>query len=1133
MPTFYPGQTDYIEQLNILALAAGGVTTASGIANVPAGGVAGTNVQVAINELDTEKAPKDSPTFTGTVSGITKTMVGLSNVDNTSDVNKPVSTAQATSISAAQTAAQTYADGLVVGLWDDRGNYSASGNVFPSSGGSGSAGAILKGDIWTVSVAGTLGGVPVSIGQTVRALVNTPGSTSSNWAIATANTSIDDSITDGVSARAPSQNAVYDALLLKTTASTLSATSGASLIGTINSGTGAASVTVESKLQKIIVDGDYSTAQQAAVAAINKVFFVPVATTVSLTVPTDVATIDAAFLAISRWVIPIDSIVQIIIPSGNTALSAATTTSHPYGARINILGAAVVSTTASAVGSITGSAGAWSIPITVASSSGIAVGDYMLIRTVVGTGSFYSFSGICKITATAGALITVLNTSKNTSWPTSTFTSANITVIKTFITYTGCDGLRIDGDIGQIDRVVLVGNKTAGTIGLLGQRSGVGNKTNAHIYIGSSFGITGFGDGGVYAQNGGTVDAQFLCVADCLIYNVLAQHNGVVFMNDGISTGCTEAGISASSGGAVSAERAISCGNGTYGEFAFQSGTILSPNCFLYSNISDGLRAAYGGTVRGQSMSIKYNGGSGTFNVCASIVATSATITNNALSGVVHEGGGGTYAGATTCSSNGAHGMYSDGGNIDAPSAILSSNGINGATAVNGGILLLDQVSGSGNVTYFISASGGATVRATNASASGQTLFCQTGAILDVTGATGSPTLTKGTEGIIINTSGTLTVGARVSDSVSVNGAVATSVFNSAKNSTFSSEGSASGVFQNITDPLKMLVFGYDNTNDFGYLQSLRSTSGYKNIALQPNGANVGIGLGSTAPTGRLHLPAGTATAGTGPLMFTNGTLVTSAVDGLIEYSTHFYITKSGTRRTIADSTDLALKADLTGAGFTGAIGIGAAAGVTKSLDITKNMTGGTTVYGIKNSGVVQSDATAEAIGIQTNIGTQATSFTLPDLEHFFASQGTIGAGSTITRQSGFYIASNLTGATSNYGVNSNIASGSNRWNLYIQGTAANYFAGDMQLARTITAGGTTGAQTINKTSGSVNFAAAVTSLVVTNSLVTASSIVIPSVGSNDTTMKSVNVVTSAGSFTLTANAAATAETRVNFVVFN
>ena len=82
---------------------------------------------------------------------------------------------------------KTYADALVVGLLDDRGNYDASGNVFPSSGGSGSAGAILKGDLWFISVAGTLGGVAVNIGDQIRALIDTPGSTSGNWAISEAN----------------------------------------------------------------------------------------------------------------------------------------------------------------------------------------------------------------------------------------------------------------------------------------------------------------------------------------------------------------------------------------------------------------------------------------------------------------------------------------------------------------------------------------------------------------------------------------------------------------------------------------------------------------------------------------------------------------------------------------------------------------------------------------------------------------------------------------------------------------------------------------------------------------------------------------------------------------------------------
>ena len=50
-------------------------------------------------ELDA-KAPIESPTFSGTVSGITASMVGLGNVNNTSDSSKPISTATQTALDA-------------------------------------------------------------------------------------------------------------------------------------------------------------------------------------------------------------------------------------------------------------------------------------------------------------------------------------------------------------------------------------------------------------------------------------------------------------------------------------------------------------------------------------------------------------------------------------------------------------------------------------------------------------------------------------------------------------------------------------------------------------------------------------------------------------------------------------------------------------------------------------------------------------------------------------------------------------------------------------------------------------------------------------------------------------------------
>lgn len=86
-------------------------------------------------------------------------------------------------------------------------------------------------------------------------------------------------------------------------------------------------------------------------------------------------------------------------------------------------------------------------------------------------------------------------------------------------------------------------------------------------------------------------------------------------------------------------------------------------------------------------------------------------------------------------------------------------------------------------------------------------------------------------------------------------------------------------------------------------------------------------------------------------------------------------------------------------------------------------------------------------------------------------------------------------------------------------------------LERTITAPATTGAQTINKLAGSVNFAAGASSLVVTNSLVTTSSLIFCQVMTNDGTMKSVQVVAGSGSFTLYPSANPTGETKVAFFV--
>ena len=138
-----------------------------------------------------------------------------------------------------------------------------------------------------------------------------------------------------------------------------------------------------------------------------------------------------------------------------------------------------------------------------------------------------------------------------------------------------------------------------------------------------------------------------------------------------------------------------------------------------------------------------------------------------------------------------------------------------------------------------------------------------------------------------------------------------------------------------------------------------------------------------------------------------------------------------------------------------GNIGIGTISNPGYGIWSNRNWTGATSIWGMHTRGAIQSDVTANFIAYDTLMSTQAASFTLSSLTHYNASQGTIGAGSTLTNQYGFQVQSTLTGATNNYGFYSNIPSGTNRYNLYMAGTAGNFIQGKLLL-------GNSGATSVN-----------------------------------------------------------------------
>lgn len=129
-----------------------------------------------------------------------------------------------------------------------------------------------------------------------------------------------------------------------------------------------------------------------------------------------------------------------------------------------------------------------------------------------------------------------------------------------------------------------------------------------------------------------------------------------------------------------------------------------------------------------------------------------------------------------------------------------------------------------------------------------------------------------------------------------------------------------------------------------------------------------------------------------------------------------------------------------------GRVGIGGAAPSAYWSEVSGNITGATIAGGYRVLSTIQSGVTSLATGYTSNLSTAAASFTLTSLFHFYAVQGTIGAGSTVTSQAGFVVPSTMTGATNNFSFVGDMGAGSGRWNCYMSGTAANYFAGEVLI---------------------------------------------------------------------------------------
>lgn len=152
----------------------------------PSGDLQATNVADAIAELEAEKQPRlgFNPESTGNKA------TNLS--DNTSNTKYPTVKATVDGDNATLEAAKAYSDAVNTNVLGFRGYFDPTGaTIYPTTGGTGTAGAILPGNTWEISVAiaENPGVHPAyDIGDLIIAKIATPGQTAANWGRSAQNT---------------------------------------------------------------------------------------------------------------------------------------------------------------------------------------------------------------------------------------------------------------------------------------------------------------------------------------------------------------------------------------------------------------------------------------------------------------------------------------------------------------------------------------------------------------------------------------------------------------------------------------------------------------------------------------------------------------------------------------------------------------------------------------------------------------------------------------------------------------------------------------------------------------------------------------------------------------------------------
>jgi len=398
----------------------------------------------------------------------------------------------------------------------------------------------------------------------------------------------------------------------------------------------------------------------------------------------------------SLYKIRCDGSLTINLPAATINLTEQVVINSPTAQNIAVVGATTPQSTITGQVSVTGSARAYSVTLSIADASGWAVNDYALIRKdVTGTGDFYSHAGIWKITAVSGNNITLLNTNHSNSFPVNTITGGTIVCLKTVLKFTGCDAFRFEGGqpLKTLDRVAIVGDynltTNSGTVGAHGivvgapvitnnASSNAAFNPNGEVIIGQFVGVSAFGEQGIAVSMRGSMVANFVASCSNRKRGIYSE-GGHIRCKLSICSGNGEDGFISDTVGMIQCALSIASGNGLNGFWSTNNSLVNASGSIASGNLTNGFECR--GLTR--------------------LNAENAISLNNGARGYTASYGGMIYAPSCTAIGNISDGLYAVGGGstIQAQSAILTNNGAYGARAQNLSNIYLLSASVSGNTS--------------------------------------------------------------------------------------------------------------------------------------------------------------------------------------------------------------------------------------------------------------------------------------------------------------------------------------------------------------------------------------------------------------------------------------------------